>query len=165
MPIKLSVVPVFLWTTYLAISMAQLRKMCLSHVKCLYRHHQNVVMGGIRYYVIQNKGGSALEMTTICYGMDGWVFLDDYPILETCQSWTEMTFARLIFIQKLRKVAYTTSVLFNVTLIWKLMWLKWKLTTGSHFLSGIMGQFRNDNMWVLGWWLVKNILHLHPKYA
>ena len=52
--------------------------MWLPFVKLLYQHHQNVVMGAFRYYVIQNEGVSALEMTTICYRVDGWVVLDDY---------------------------------------------------------------------------------------
>ena len=51
--------------------MARLRKIGLSYVKFPYQHHQNVVMGAFRYYVIQNEGGSDLEMTTICYVVDG----------------------------------------------------------------------------------------------
>ena len=57
--------------------------MCLPYVKFRYQHHQNVVMRWLRYYVIQNEGHSALEMTTVYYVVEGCVTVDDCPIEET----------------------------------------------------------------------------------
>ena len=58
--------------------MALVPKLCLADVKFQYRHHQNVVMGAFRYYVIPNVGGSGLKMIAICYGVNGRVALNDY---------------------------------------------------------------------------------------
>ena len=77
-----------------------------------------------------------------------------------------MTFAQLVTSQKLRKVTYTTTIPFNITLKRQLTWAKWKLPTGSHFVSlslkhyigyrvlpkPTVGQLRNDYMLLLAGW-------------